>query len=169
MEKNYSFIKFKLSYQKNFKFLKQGNLSFSLRSGLASGDMSITERFFAGGIHSFRGVSYDRLGPLEIKTENNKEKIYPRGGNALFLLNVEASFPIPVSSSSDLFYCIFTDVGNVFNRVSDFHMREMRSAVGFGIKYKTPLGPLKVTFAWSFGYKKEERDFKILWGIGNVF
>ena len=164
-EKNYSFIKFKWSYQKNLKFLKQGNISFSVRNGFASGDMSITERFFAGGIHSFRGTYYDRLGPVE----KVNDKIYPMGGNALVLLNFEVTFPVPIAPVSNLYYCLFADVGNVFEKVSDFDLRGLRRAVGFGVKYKTPLGPLKVTFAWNFGERKEERDFKILWGIGNVF
>ncbi len=161
LEKDYSFFKFLWSYQKNFRFLKRGSLAFSVRNGFAAGDMSITERFFAGGIHTFRGTYNDRLGPIDPETHE------PRGGNALVLFNIEATFPLEVFPINGLYYCIFADVGNVFWRASDFDINKVERAIGFGIKYRTPLGPLRLDFAYNLR-ELAENNFLIHIGIGNV-
>ncbi len=161
LEKDYSFFKFLWSYQKNFKFLKRGSLALSVRNGFAAGDMSITERFFAGGIHTFRGTYNDRLGPIDTET------LEPRGGNALVLFNVEATFPLEVFPIDNLYYCVFVDVGNVFWRASDFDINKVERAIGFGIKYRTPLGPLRLDFAYNLR-EKAENNFLVHIGIGNV-
>lgn len=170
LEENYSFIKFRWRFQKNFKFLKNGTLTFSVRNGLASGDMSITERFFAGGPNSFRGVRRDQLGPTDtviIDMETNEVANKPKGGNALLLLNLEATFPfpIPVIPGYNLYYSIFADIGNVFEKVPDISLRQLKRAIGFSLKIKTPLGPVWGSVAWNM-----DRGFFILsGGIGNVF
>jgi outer membrane protein insertion porin family len=170
LEENYSFIKFRWRFQKNFKFLKNGTLTFSVRNGLASGDMSVTERFFAGGPNSFRGVRTDRLGPIDtviIDMETNEVANKPKGGNALLLMNLEATFlfPIPVIPGYNLYYSFFADVGNVFEKVPDISIKQLKRAIGFSLKIKTPLGPVWGSVAWNM-----DRGFFILsGGIGNVF
>jgi len=161
-EKNYSFFKFFWSYQKNFKLFNRGSFSFSVRNGFSAGDMSITERFFAGGIHTFRGTRNDRLGPIDVDTNE------PRGGNALILLNLEATLPLGPIPIEDLYYSIFADVGNVFEKSKDFDIGNVEKAIGFGLKYKTPIGPLRIDLAWNLR-KDAESDFLVQIGIGNVF
>ncbi len=161
-EKDYSFFKFFWSYQKNIRLFKRSSLAFSIRNGFATGEMSITERFFAGGIHSFRGTKNDRLGPLDPETSES------RGGNALFLFNFEATFPFFAFPIEDLYYSVFADVGNVFGAVREFSLNNLEKAVGFGIKYKTPFGPLRIDLAWNLNPEVAD-TFLIQIGIGNVF
>ncbi|HLP46780.1 MAG TPA: POTRA domain-containing protein [Candidatus Kapabacteria bacterium] len=156
------FFKFQWSYQKIFKFLKTGTLVFSIRNGLADGELSITERFFAGGVNTFRGTKTDRLGPMDALHNS------PKGGNAMLLLNLEATFPIPFIPSNDFYYSVFADVGNLFEKVSQFRLNQMEKALGFGLKLKTQLGPLRLDFAWNLA-KKETDNFRVHIGIGNVF
>lgn len=158
-EKGYSFIKLRWSFQKNFKISKNGTFAASVRNGLATGDMSITERFFAGGIRTFRGAYRDQLGPMDLGTEN------PKGGNALILLNFETTFPLQVFPISDLYYSIFADIGNVFSSVKDVRFDHLQSAVGLSLKYKTRMGPLRFDVAWNLGTGQPK--FHV--GIGNVF
>lgn len=161
-EKSYSFIKFLWSYQRNLKFLKYGTLALSVRNGFASGDMSITERFFAGGVHSFRGTKNDYLSPVDIITGK------PRGGNAMVLFNIEATFPFLVIPMDDFYYSLFFDIGNVFEKVNDFDMTRLERAIGFSLKIKTQMGPIRVDFGWNL-HKKQEGNFEWNIGIGNVF
>ncbi len=161
-EKDYSFIKFLWSYQRNFRFLKYGTLAFSARNGFASGDMSITERFFAGGVHSFRGTRNDYLSPIDPETGK------PMGGNALILFNFEGTFPLMIVPVKDLYYSLFFDIGNVFEKVNDFDLARLERAVGFSIKLKTRMGPLRVDFGWNLRERPEGR-FEWNIGIGNVF
>jgi outer membrane protein insertion porin family len=159
IEKGYSFIKFRWSYQQNLKISKNGTFTASIRNGIAAGDLSITERFFAGGSKTFRGTYKDQLGPMDPITGN------PKGGNALFLFNFETTFPIQIIPISDLYYSFFADIGNVFWNLRDVRLDRLQSAVGFSLKYKTRMGPLRFDVAWDLG--TGEPKFHI--GIGNVF
>lgn len=161
-EKDYSFIRFLWSYQNNYPFLGYGILTFSLRNGFASGDMSVTERFFAGGIHTFRGTSNDRLSPIDSVTNE------PRGGNAMILFNLEATFPLVLVPVKDLYYSIFFDTGNVFEKVTDFDLSRLERAIGFSLKFKTQMGPLRLDFGWNLK-KRPGGSFQWNFGIGNVF
>jgi len=160
---NTVFYKFLWNYQKNWRFLKTGTFSLSIRNGFASGDVHISERFFAGGSHTFRGTPDDRLGP--INTDYNQ----PRGGNAMILFNIEATFPLNVFPIDNLYYSVFLDVGNIYWETKDFNMQKVEKAIGFGLKYRTPMGPLKIEFAWNLRGKNADKFFNFSIGIGNVF
>jgi outer membrane protein insertion porin family len=117
---------------------------FSLltRVGLAQGEMSLPERFFAGGSNSFRGESFDYLGPKDA------ENVKPVGGRALFLFNTEIRFPI-IPSFKELAGGVFFDLGNVFRDIGDFRVGDLEAALGLGLRYKTPLGPVRFELAWN--------------------
>lgn len=161
-EKDYTFLKLFWNYQKHYPFLREGTFSFSVKNGLGFGDMSITERFFAGGFHSFRGARNDRLGPI------NLVKDKPEGGNILLLFNLEASLPSLLIPMENLYYTFFADVGNVFSKSSDFNLKKMERALGFGLKYRTPLGPIRLECAFNLR-RAAEQNFFIQLVIGNVY
>jgi len=161
-EKNYTFLKVFWNYQKHVPILKNGVLSFSFRNGFGFGDMSITERFFAGGSHSFRGTRNDRLGPIDPDTNQ------PAGGNILVLANLEATFPSLLVPVENLYYSVFADIGNVFPKASDLNFAKMERALGVSLKYRTPIGPLRLDFSWNLR-KAAEQNFLIFLGIGNVY
>jgi outer membrane protein insertion porin family len=161
-EKDYTFLKLFWNYQRHYPLLRDGTFSFSVKNGIGFGDMSITERFFAGGSHSFRGTRNDRLGPINLTTNE------PEGGNILLLFNLEATLPALLTPMENLYYTFFADVGNVFAKSSDFNLRKMERALGFGLKYRTPLGPIRLDFAVNLRKAAEQR-FLIFIGIGNVY
>jgi outer membrane protein assembly complex protein YaeT len=132
------------------------------RLGLAKGRVPIHERFFAGGSNSFRGVSFDELGPKD--PESGK----PIGGKALLLFNFELSFPI-IPAFKNLYGTLFFDKGNVFERRRQVSLSELRNAVGLGLKYKTPLGPVRLELGWNLDPAHGEKSFIGLITIGNVF
>ncbi|MGD1008938.1 MAG: POTRA domain-containing protein [Candidatus Aminicenantales bacterium] len=131
---------FKLQYFK--PVIPQVHFSLLVRVGLAQGEISVPERFFAGGSNSFRGEWFDYLGPKDAETG------YPDGGRALFLLNAEMRFPL-IPGFKDLSGAVFFDVGNVFSYLSDVHIGDLEEAAGLGIRYKTPLGPVRFELAWN--------------------
>ncbi|MBN2345756.1 MAG: BamA/TamA family outer membrane protein [Candidatus Aminicenantes bacterium] len=168
-EKDYTFLKLFWNYQKHVPFLRDGAFSFSIKNGFGFGDMSITERFFAGGSHSFRGARNDRLGPINLDSpDEGGLKGKPEGGNILLLFNLEATVPSLLVPMKDLFYTFFADVGNVFAKSSDFNLRKMERALGFGLKYRTPLGPIRLDFAFNLR-RAAEQNFLVFIGIGNVY
>ncbi len=165
-EKDYTFLKLFWNYQRHYPFLREGTFSFSVKNGIGFGDMSISERFFAGGSHSFRGTRNDRLGPINLDTPDPEGE--PEGGNILLLFNLEATLPSLFIPMKNLYYSFFADVGNVFAKSSDLNLKKMERALGFGLKYRTPLGPIRLEFAFNLR-KAAEQNFLIQIGIGNVY
>ena len=132
------------------------------RLGLGRGRMPIHERFFAGGSNSFRGVEFDELGPQDPNSNN------PIGGKAIVLFNFEVTYPI-LSKIENLFGTAFFDTGNVFDRRKQVSFINFENAVGFGLRYRTPLGPIRFELGWNLGAPPGDRKPLAFITIGNVF
>ena len=155
-----SFIK----YQHFIPVFSPVTFSITSRFGLGVGrkPIPIHERFFAGGSNSFRGARFDELGPKD------PESLMPIGGEALFLLNFELTFPL-LSVIKDLSGALFYDKGYVFEEIKVFSLPSLQDAVGFGIRYRTPLGPVRLEMGWNLDAQKGERKTFVFITIGNVF
>ena len=112
-----------------------------------SHSLPASERFFAGGDSTVRGFALDRLGDESTIGANG----FPTGGNAMIVLNSELRMPVfgPVQVVG------FLDAGNVIDRVSNFDMARIRTAAGFGVRYRSPIGPIRV----DLGFKLDRREF----------
>jgi outer membrane protein assembly complex protein YaeT len=99
-------------------------------------DVPASERFFAGGDTTVRGFALDQLGtPATIDKDG-----FPQGGEGLVIFNAEIRAPI----TRGLGIVGFVDSGNVFEHVSDISLADLRGSVGFGVRYKSPIGPIRV-------------------------
>jgi outer membrane protein insertion porin family len=97
-------------------------------------DVPEPERFFAGGDTTVRGFALDTLGrPDTIKDG------FPIGGNGETIFNVELRGPV----FGGLQGVGFVDTGNVFAQADDIDFGLLRTAVGFGFRYKSPVGPIR--------------------------
>jgi outer membrane protein insertion porin family len=103
-------------------------------------ELPASERFFAGGDTTVRGFSLDSLGTEATLDQQG----FPKGGNALAIFNVETRAP----HWKNLQLVWFLDAGNVFQRVSDFRLNELRATSGVGFRYRSPIGPLRVDWGW---------------------
>jgi len=110
-------------------------------------DLPASERFYAGGDTTVRGYALDRLGDAATLDANG----FPLGGNAVVILNAELR--IPVWRSFGL--VTFVDAGQVFRRVDDFDVGEIRPAVGMGVRFKSPVGPIRA----DLGVKLQPQTF----------
>jgi outer membrane translocation and assembly module TamA len=99
-------------------------------------DLPASERFFAGGDSTVRGFVLDRLGTEETLNELG----LPEGGNGLVVVNVE----LRTAYWKGLGGVLFFDAGNVFRGADDIRLTDLRPATGFGLRYRSPLGPLRV-------------------------
>jgi outer membrane protein insertion porin family len=156
------FFKTFIKLQHFIPILNRLNFSLTSRLGLGRGLMPINERFFAGGSNSFRGAKFDELGP------SDPISLKPIGGKALFLLNLEFVFPLFVTFEN-LSGAIFYDMGNVFSKRKQFNFIDMRDAIGLGLRYRTPLGPVRLEVGWSTDAPKGEKKVSAFITIGNVF
>jgi outer membrane protein insertion porin family len=135
-------------------------LAGSARLGLANefdilNPIPEPERFFAGGDTTVRGFALDTLGvrhnPTDPLTDTIDPNGFPIGGNATVILNGELRVPL----TGGLSVVSFFDTGNVFQRVSTMSVSDFRNAVGFGVRYKSPFGPLRV----DLGFKTHVEAF----------
>jgi outer membrane protein insertion porin family len=161
-ESNYlkSFIK----YQHFIPVFSRVVFSATSRLGLGGGRMPIPihERFFGGGSNSFRGARFDELGPKDPRS------LKPVGGEALLLLNFELTFPL-LPAINDLSGAVFYDKGDVFEELSGFRLNSLQDAAGFGIRYRTPLGPVRLEVGWNLDAPEGKRKALAFITIGNVF
>ena len=115
----------------------------------------IAERFFAGGATTLRGFALDQAGPKQkviLQDEDGNDVIVdgqPIGGDALALINLELRFPI----FRNLRGVFFSDNGNVARNLRTLGADGFRFNMGFGFRYDTPLGPLRV----DYGFKLDRR------------
>jgi outer membrane protein insertion porin family len=141
------------------------NFSLTSRLGLGNGLRHLPERFFAGGSNTFRGEEFEMLGPLDDTT------LKPYGGEAVFLVNTEVSFAV-VPSWRELRLAAFFDLGNVYATLGEFRPLDLRGAAGAGLRYRTPLGPVRVEIAWKlWGFDAQDRKGHplIFLTIGHIF
>ena len=99
-------------------------------------DLPASERFFAGGDTTVRGFSLDRLGDESTISPRG----FPTGGNGVVVLNSE----MRVGVVGPLQAVGFVDAGNVVARASTCDLNELRAAAGFGIRYRSPVGPIRL-------------------------
>lgn len=109
-------------------------------------DLPASERFFAGGDTTVRGFALDQLGTAATIDNDG----FPIGGNALVILNAELRMQV----RGGLGLVGFFDSGNVFAKTNEIDLTALRSAMGVGIRYKSPVGPIRV----DVGFKLNRRD-----------
>lgn len=131
-------------------------------------ELPASERFFAGGDTSVRGWALDQLGSSAVIDQNGVSN----GGNGLVIFNAELRFPIWRSKSFG--GAVFIDTGNVFAKVSEIDLGDLRSGAGFGLRWKSPVGPLRLDFAWklrpiTYGNGTRESGFSWYITIGQAF
>ena len=130
----------------------------------------LPELFFAGGGNSLRGFAINQAGPRDLLTG------YPIGGQGLFVNNFEVRTP-PVLLpyvADNLSFVFFHDMGNVFAQANQIWSGLVRfnqpsiaacappsstvrcnfsynpQAVGIGLRYKTPVGPVRGDISYNF-------------------
>ena len=109
-------------------------------------DLPASERFFAGGDTTVRGFSLDRLGTAETISPTG----FPKGGNGVVILNGEVRMALIGGFGG----AVFLDGGNVFPRASAIDLSTLRGAAGFGIRYRSPVGPIRI----DLGFKLDRRE-----------
>jgi outer membrane protein assembly complex protein YaeT len=126
--------------------------------------LPLPERLFMGGSNSHRGFSINQAGPRDPQTG------YPIGGNGLFFNTLELRMRM---AQQKLGLVLFNDTGNVFTTVR--HMRLLKfnqnsptdldydsDAVGVGLRYKTPVGPL----SFDVGYNLNPPRYQVTTATG---
>ncbi|MBL7661372.1 outer membrane protein assembly factor BamA [bacterium] len=144
-----------------------GPIVFSQRTrfdyGKAYGDsdrLSLFRRFFAGGINSVRGFEARKLGPRDTNGE-----FY--GGAKQLIANFEMLFPL--AAEVGIKALAFYDIGNAFDDDENLEVSELRQAVGGGIRWTSPIGPIRLEFGHPLDRKEGDRNFVPYFSFGAPF
>jgi translocation and assembly module TamA len=150
----------------------------TLPAGLASREVPMSERFFAGGRTTHRAYGLDLLGrrgetlcgkgsPVDdpcsaVTTE--KGEYFPVGGDGIAIFNLDYRFSLP----GGLGAVLFLDGGNVW---PDWRQlgRQIRWGAGFGLRYASPIGPLRAEIGWKFERLPGESPYEFRISFGNPF
>lgn len=166
-------------------------LKFNLEMGYIANwnapdkEVPIFERFFVGGPNSVRGFSRSSLGPSRSYTTNLTDPTstitnFEIGGNKEIVFNAELE--IPILKSMNISGVLFFDMGNAYNEDQDLSLKidwfadsdeeldsVMRSALGFGFRWLSPMGLLRFEWGFPLNPKKSEDNVVFEFSIGNAF
>ncbi|MBL0420374.1 outer membrane protein assembly factor BamA [Ramlibacter sp. AW1] len=131
--------------------------------GLGGRDFPVFKNFYAGGLGSVRGFTQGTLGPRDITGAT-------LGGAKKIVLNAEVSAPFPgAGNDRTLRMFAFGDVGNVFGQDQTPSLSDLRTSVGVGVAWISPLGPLRLVFAQPVRKEPGDRIQRIQFQIGTSF
>lgn len=127
------------------------------------------QRLFAGGASSVRGYERRQLGPKDDPAAFGQTRDpEPIGGEGLLEASMELRFPIRGNWRG----AAFLDAGNVWRDVGDVSPDDLKYTPGMGVRYTTPVGPVRLDVAWRTSSDDEEEHLPT-WvfhiSIGNAY
>ena len=121
------------------------NVGEAVLYGSSPIDVPLTQRFFSGGSGSVRGWKSRSLGFVDSTDD--------QGGDAFLDGSLEARLnPLKNAGSfsfidlEKISFVLFYDIGNVWARPSSFRFSQIAMAAGFGLRYNTIAGPIRIDF-----------------------
>jgi len=117
-------------------------------------EIPIYKRFYLGGINSLRGLR--DVGPTDPDTGD------VIGGETM--VNFNAEFIFPLIKDAGLKGAIFYDTGNTWN--SGYHLDDLRQTAGLGVRWYSPVGPLRIEWGYVLDRKEDEPQSRWEFTVG---
>ncbi|HIE64883.1 MAG: outer membrane protein assembly factor BamA [Nitrospira sp.] len=143
----------------NHIFSLHGRIGYA--SGIEDKVLPVGERFFTGGINTVRGFKFGKAGPTVPGTGE------VLGGNKVLFFNVE--YLVPIVKEAQIKALLFYDYGAAFDDDELIHSSGMRKAAGFGIRWISPVGPLRLEWGWNLSPRPDEPTRTVEFSIGTLF
>ena len=131
--------------------------SFGYGESLNDDPFPLFRRFFPGGINSVRGYQNRTLGPVDM---NGQEY----GGAKQIINNVELIFPL--INSAGFKGVLFYDLGQAYDDGMQMRIEELRQAWGYGIRWASPMGPIRIEFGYPIGRQPGEDAVQTMFSFG---
>jgi len=130
------------------------------------GEVPFSKKYFLGGATSIRGWGRYEVSPLGGEGS-------PIGGNSMIAFSSEAR----LSLRGSLGAVLFLDGGNVWEGDWEYDLADLRYAIGPGLRYLTPVGPIRFDVGYQLNPipgllvngEKEARHWRIHFSIGQAF
>jgi translocation and assembly module TamA len=146
---------------KDARFVLAGRARLGTLVGAETEDVPASKRFYAGGGGSIRGFPFEEVGPLDADND-------PLGGRSL----VELGLELRIRITDTIGVVPFIDAGQVYDTVyPDLGQEEpLRYGAGLGLRYYTPIGPLRLDVAVPLnGREGVDNDFELYISLGQAF
>jgi outer membrane protein insertion porin family len=140
------------------------NLVWAVRGlyGMAEGwggqEVPIFERFFLGGATTLRGQRTRSVSPRDAAGERI-------GGDKELLFSTELLIPVIPRFRLALFF----DAGNAYGFGTDFEPTDLRLGAGVGVRFFSPLGPLRLDLGYNLDKQPGEKSFQVHFTVGSPF
>lgn len=129
-------------------------------------NVPFSKKYFLGGATSVRGWGRYEVSPLS-------DSGLPIGGNSLFAISEE----LRVQLRGNFGAVLFLDAGNVWAESLALKLGDLRYAVGPGLRYQTPVGPIRFDLGYQLNPTPElivngspqKRRFRLHFSIGQAF
>ena len=145
------------------KFVAAGRVRFGLIQPIQSTtQIPISRLFFSGGANSVRGYKLDYLGPRNPSGD-------PIGGEAVMEFSIEGRFPLPIYAK--IGGVVFMDAGNVFPKIHNVDLGQLKYSPGVGLRYLSPIGAIGVDIAFPTNRINYQQDspYQVHFTVGYGF
>ena len=140
-------------------FLVRGSWGFIEEK--AGGKLPVYQKFRIGGINSVRGFDYASISPRDPLTNDRI------GGEKMMYYNIEYRFPI--LKEQGIVGLVFYDMGNVLTDDEHYTFSGIRRSAGCGIRWYSPMGPLRVEYGKNLDVQEGEESGKWEFSVGGLF
>lgn len=159
----YSINTFTGSWYKSLTENKRHIFAVKLMAGSIFGasehEIPPPERFYAGSESTLRGYRYLTVSPLGCHHHK------PLGGRSMLIYSMELRNRI----GKDFGLVFFYDIGNVYEKAIPDFKEKFRQSVGFGIRYYTPIGPIRLDAAFPLNKRSIDNSLEVYFSIGQSF
>jgi len=146
------------------KFTLALNADLGWGQGLSNRPYPLFKNYFVGGLGSVRGFQQSTLGP----TDSTNTLFL--GGAKKIVMNAEVLAPFPGAGNDRTLRLFgFTDVGRAFGENEKVSLKELRSSVGIGLSWISPMGPLRFSYALPMKRTDTDKIQKLQFQIGTSF
>ncbi len=143
----------------NTVFMVQGRWGYIQNRG----QLSVFQKFFLGGINTVRGFDYNTISPTDPPNDPNGDLV---GGNKMMCYNFEYTFPL--LKEQGVTGLVFIDAGNVFSEDQDWTFSGIRRSAGGGIRWYSPIGPLRLEYGFNLDPQGNESSGKFEFSVGGL-
>jgi len=140
---------------------------YGVGKGLRGDELPANEKFYVGGIYSVRGFDYGRA----------TTKATVSGGNIVFgdllgadkelIFNLE--YIVPLVKDARINGVLFYDAGSGFGKDDSISLSDLRTSVGAGFRWFSPIGPLRLEWGYNLDPQPGERQGIWEFSIGTLF
>lgn len=141
-----------------FEHILAGRLEAGYIFGYDGEQVPLFERFYLGGPNSIRSFKFRSISPIDrngVKT----------GGTSDVLGSLEYIVPLPFNFR----LAGFLDAGNVYGFGTDFDPTDLREAIGLGVRWVSPFGPIRVDYGFNPDPRSGEKVGAFSFSVGSPF